>query len=73
LNITSKTIIGTNIYNYSDSSFEVNKNLIIRNYTTNGSGIDIQVGLGYEKSSISLEQGYDIIYQHLIMQHRRQS
>jgi hypothetical protein len=60
LNITGKTIIGTNIYNYSDSSLEVNKNLIIRNYTTNGSRIDIQVGLGYEKSSITLEQGYDI-------------
>jgi hypothetical protein len=33
---------------------------MIRNYATNGSRIDMQVGLGYEKSYISLEQGYDI-------------
>ena len=33
---------------------------MIRNYSTNGSRIDMQVGLGYEKSYISLEQGYDI-------------
>ena len=49
-----------NIYNYSDSTFEVNKNLMIRNYGTNSSRIDMQVGLGYERSFISLEQGYDI-------------
>jgi len=33
---------------------------MIRNYVTNGSRIDMQVGLGYERSYISLEQGYDI-------------
>ena len=33
---------------------------MIRNYVTIGSRIDMQVGLGYEKPYISLEQGYDI-------------
>jgi hypothetical protein len=33
---------------------------MIRNYVTNGSRIDMQLGLGYERSYISLEQGYDI-------------
>ena len=33
---------------------------MIRNYITYGSRIDMQVGLGYERSAISLEQGYDI-------------
>jgi hypothetical protein len=60
LNISGRTIIGNDNYNYSDSSFEVNKNLTIRNYVTSGSRIDMQVGLGTARSYISLEQGYDI-------------
>ena len=50
LNISGTTIIGSDIYNYSDSSFELNKNIIVRNSTTSGSRINLQVGQGYEKS-----------------------
>ncbi len=39
-------MIGNDNYNYSDSSLEVSKNMTIRNSTTSGSRIDIQVGLG---------------------------
>ncbi len=53
-------MIGNDNYNYSDSSFEVNKNITIRNSTTSGSRIDIQVGLGSGRSYLSLEQDYDI-------------
>ncbi len=47
-------------FNYSDSSFEVNKNIMIRNSTSSGSRIDNQVGLGSGRSYLSLEQKYDI-------------
>ncbi len=47
-------MIGNDNYNYSDSSFEVNKNIMIRNSTTSGSRIDIQVGLSYGRSYLSL-------------------
>jgi hypothetical protein len=60
LNVSGRTIIGNNNYNYSDSSFEVNNNLTIRNSTTSGSRIDVQVGLGSGRSYLSLEQDYDI-------------
>jgi hypothetical protein len=53
-------MIGNDNYNYSDSSFEVNKNLMIRNSTTSGSRIDLQVGLGNGRSYLLLEQDYDI-------------
>jgi acyl-[acyl carrier protein]--UDP-N-acetylglucosamine O-acyltransferase len=60
LNVSGRTIIGNNNYNYSDSSFEVNNNLMIRNSTTAGSRIDVQVGSGNGRSYLSLEQDYDI-------------
>ncbi len=53
-------MIGNDNYNYSDSSFEINKNTPIRNSTTSGSRIDIQVGLGSGRSYLLLEQDYDI-------------
>ncbi len=34
--------------------------MTIRNRTTSGSRIDLQVGLGSERSYLSLEQNYDI-------------
>jgi hypothetical protein len=60
LNISGRTIIGNDNYNYSDSSFEVNKNIMIRNSSTSGSRIDLQVGLGTGRHYLSVEQGYDI-------------
>ena len=60
LNITGRTIIGTDIYNYSDSILEVNKNFSIRKDITNNSRIDFKVGLGYNASYISIEEGFDI-------------
>jgi hypothetical protein len=60
LNVSGRTIIGSDIYNYSDSSFEVYKYMTIRNSTTSGSRIDIQVGLSSGRSYLSLEQNYDI-------------
>jgi hypothetical protein len=60
LNITGRTIIGTDIYNYSDSILEVNKKFSIRNNITNNSRIDLKVGLGYNSSYISMEEGYDL-------------
>jgi hypothetical protein len=59
-NISGRTIIGSDIYNHSDSLFEVHKNISIRNDITKGSRIDIQVGLGSARSYLSLEQDYDI-------------
>ncbi len=48
-------MIGNDNYNYSDSSFEVNKNIMIRNSTTSGSriGILLSVGLGSGRSYLS--------------------
>ena len=60
LNVTGRTLIGTDIYNYSDSMLEINKNVSIRNNITSGSRIDLQTGTGYGKSFISMEEGYDI-------------
>ena len=60
LNITGRTIIGTDIYNYSDSILEVNKKFSIRKDITNNSRIDFKVGLGYNASYISIEEGFDI-------------
>ncbi len=38
-------IIGVDIYHYSDSLLEVNKNVVIRNNITTGSRIDLQTGI----------------------------
>jgi hypothetical protein len=59
-NISGRTIIGSDIYNHIDSLFEVHKNMTIINNITSGSRIDIQVGLGSERSYLSLYQDYDI-------------
>ena len=56
----SKLLLGTDIYNYSDSVLEVNKNIAIRNNITTGSRIDLQTGAVTTRSFISLEEGYDI-------------
>ena len=42
LNISGRTIIGSDIYNYSDSSFELNKNITVRKL------IEIVLHLGQE-------------------------
>jgi hypothetical protein len=60
LNVSGRTIFGNNIYDYSDSLLEAYKNFSIRNNITNGSRIDLKVGLGYNASYISMEEGYDI-------------
>ncbi len=53
-----------NVWSYEPLSFtnnaEINKNIMIRNSTTSGSRIDIQVSLGSGRSYLSLEQDYDI-------------
>ena len=56
----SKTLIGTDIYNYEDSVLEVNKNVVIRNNITTGSRVDLQTGIGTNRSYLTMEQGYDI-------------
>jgi hypothetical protein len=60
LNISGRTMIGNDNYKCSYSSFDVNMNVIIRNSTTSGSKVDIQVGLGSRRSYLSLEQDNDI-------------
>jgi hypothetical protein len=60
LNVSGRTIFGNDIYNYSDSVLEAYKNFSIRKNITSGSRIDLKVGLGYEASYISIEEGYDI-------------
>ena len=61
LNVSGRTIIGSNIYNYSDSSLEVNKNVIIRNNITDGSIVLLQAGTDYNASFILMEEGKDMI------------
>ena len=53
----SKLLLGTNIYNFSDSVLEVNKNIAIRNNITMGSRIDLQTVAVTTKSYISMEEG----------------
>jgi hypothetical protein len=55
----SKALIGTNIYNYSNSVFEVNKNIVVLNQETMGSRIDLQVGTATTRSYLAMEEGYD--------------
>jgi hypothetical protein len=56
LNISGRTMIGNDKNNYSDSSLKVHKNKMIRNSTTSGSRIDIQVGLGSGRSRIDIQE-----------------
>ena len=60
LNVSGRKIIGSNVYDYSDSLLEVHKNLNIRNNIANGDRINLQVGLGTRASYLSMEEGYDI-------------
>ena len=60
LNVSGRTVIGSNIYNYSDSSLEVNKNVIIRNNITDGSIVLLEVGTDYNASYILMEEGKDM-------------
>ena len=61
INITGRTIIGDNIYNYSDSVFELYKNFTLRKNVTNvGDAIELKCGLGTVSSYLSMQQGYDI-------------
>ena len=61
LNITGKTIIGTDVYNRSDSVFEVYKNLSIRkNISGYGDKVDLQTGIGYNASFFTMLEGSDI-------------
>ena len=53
-------LIGPDIYHYSDSILEVNKNIAVRNNVTTGSRIDLQVGTATTRSYLSMEEGYDI-------------
>jgi len=61
VNITGRTIIGNDIYNFSDSVLEVYKNFSIRKNITNlGDRIELKVGLGTTASTITMEETYDI-------------
>ena len=69
ININGRTTFGqtSDIYNYSDSVIEAYKNLSIRKVPITVTGntvlhdrIDLQVGLGLNRSYISLEEGGDI-------------
>ena len=53
-------LIGPDIYHYSDSILEVNKNIAVRNNITMGSRIDLQVGTATGRSYLSMEEGYDV-------------
>ena len=64
LNVTGRTIIGSDINNYSDSVVEMYKNFNIRKNVLNliGSGerVDLRVGNGTTNSYFSMEEGNDI-------------
>ena len=61
INITGRTIIGNDIYNYSDSVFETYKNIAVRKNVPNvGDRIELKCGLGTTSTYLSMEEGYDI-------------
>ena len=41
-------------------SFRGNKNVVIRNNITTGSRVDLQTGIGTNRSYLTMKQGYDI-------------
>ena len=61
LNISGRTVIGSDNYNYSDSLFEVSKNFSIRkNVINTGDRIEFKCGTGTRASYLQMEEGYDI-------------
>ena len=60
VNVSKRMTIGDDIYNFSDSSLEVNKNITVRNNITDGSIIVLEVGTDYNGAYILMEEGKDI-------------
>ena len=59
MNITGRTIIGSEIYNYSNSILEVNKNFNIRKDTVNGDIVQLRVGSTLS-SYLTIQEGSNI-------------
>ena len=59
--LNGRTIIGSDIYNFSDSVVEAHKNFHIRKNVPNiGDRVELKVGLGTAASTLTMEEGYDI-------------